>query len=229
MSIFLLRNIRSALAFSPGQRKVKTMPNNSDVEPVFVFGPFRLVPSRQHLARGNRNVLLGGRALAILHLLLMRAGEEVSTNDLIAFAWPNVFVDRSNLKVHISGLRRALEDTLPEATYIKTVVGHGYQFIGRVQTENANLGGDDPSATDGLIAASVSPVFTIARVAAMLGKEEEWLLDMALKMDPEAGRVTIHDVDDKGTIGLTRFGIDNLEELIEVHKEDVPIADRKLG
>jgi DNA-binding winged helix-turn-helix (wHTH) protein len=47
--------------------------------------------------RENRPLKLGGRALDILHLLLMRAGEEVSKNELIEFAWPNVFVDESNL------------------------------------------------------------------------------------------------------------------------------------
>ena len=105
------------------------------VEVAFVFGPFRLIPSRNLLLRDNRPVKLGGRALDILQLLVMRAGEEVSKNALIEFAWPNVFVDERNLKVHISSLRRALEDTISPATYIATVVGHGYQFVGRVQTE----------------------------------------------------------------------------------------------
>jgi DNA-binding winged helix-turn-helix (wHTH) protein len=104
----------------------------------FVFGPFRLMPSRQVLVRDNRPVKLGGRALDILYLLVMRAGMEVSKNDLIEFAWPNVFVDERNLKVHVSSLRRALEDTLPQATYIATVVGHGYQFVGQVRTESVD-------------------------------------------------------------------------------------------
>ena len=97
------------------------------VEVAFVFVLFRLIPSQNLLLRDNRPVKLGGRALDILQLLVMRAGEEVSKNALIEFAWPNVFVDERNLKVHISSLRRALEDTLSPATYIATVVGHGYQ------------------------------------------------------------------------------------------------------
>jgi predicted ATPase/DNA-binding winged helix-turn-helix (wHTH) protein len=105
----------------------------------FAFGSFKLIPSQRVLVRESRPVKLGGRALDILHLLVMRAGEEVSKNDLIEFAWPNVFVDERNLKVHISSLRRVLEDTLPQATYIATVVGHGYQFVGRVQAEHVNV------------------------------------------------------------------------------------------
>jgi predicted ATPase/DNA-binding winged helix-turn-helix (wHTH) protein len=105
----------------------------------FAFGPFRLIPSQRTLVRENRPVKLGNRALDILHLLVMRAGEEVSKNELIEFAWPNVFVDERNLKVHISSLRRVLEDTLSQATYIATVVGHGYQFVGRVQTDRVEM------------------------------------------------------------------------------------------
>lgn len=105
----------------------------------FAFGPFTLIPSRHVLVRENRPVNLGGRALDVLHLLVMRSGEEVSKNALIEWAWPNVFVDEGNLKVHISSLRRALEDTFPQATYIATVIGHGYQFVGQVQTEHVKM------------------------------------------------------------------------------------------
>ncbi|AXC11195.1 Signal transduction response regulator / Tetratricopeptide repeat-containing protein [Acidisarcina polymorpha] len=104
-------------------------------EIAFTFGPFRLIPSRQLLIRGRSPVKLGARALDVLHLLLTRTGEEVSKDALIEFAWPNVFVDQANLKVHISGLRRALEDTFPNPTYIATIPGRGYQFVAPVQKE----------------------------------------------------------------------------------------------
>ncbi len=114
---------------------------DKSIDVAFAFGPFRLIPGQHVLLRDNRPVKLGGRALDILHLLVMRAGQEVSKNALIESAWPNVFVDEHNLKVHISSLRRALEDTLPQATYIATVVGRGYQFVGRVQTESIEVEG----------------------------------------------------------------------------------------
>ena len=52
----------------------------------FAFGPFRLIPGRHVLVRENRAVKLGSRALDILHLLVIRAGQEVSKNELIEFA-----------------------------------------------------------------------------------------------------------------------------------------------
>jgi len=112
---------------------------NPVLNPAFVFGPFTLVPSQHVLVRENCAVKLGSRALDILHLLVTRAGQEVSKDALIEFAWPNVFVDESNLKVHISSLRRALQDTLPQATYIATVAGRGYKFVGQVRTEHVEM------------------------------------------------------------------------------------------
>ena len=105
----------------------------------FVFGPFRLIPSQQLLLNGDRPVKLGGRALDILHLLVRRAGEEISKDDLIAFAWPNVNVEEHNLRVHISSLRRALDDTLQQAAPVATIVGHGYQFVAPVRTERIGI------------------------------------------------------------------------------------------
>jgi predicted ATPase/DNA-binding winged helix-turn-helix (wHTH) protein len=117
------------------------MRNKPIVDIAFVFGPFRLIPRQQILLNADRPVKLGGRALDILHLLVCRAGEEISKDDLIAFAWPKVHVDEHNLKVHISSLRRALGDTLQQATYLATIVGRGYQFVAQVHTERIGIAG----------------------------------------------------------------------------------------
>lgn len=79
--------------------------------------------------------------------------------------------------------------------------------------------------------AAPSTVFTIARVAAMLGEDEDWLSDVALEMDPEAGCLTIYGVNDEGTTGFTSFGIENLKELVEIHKANPSIIEgyRKPG
>jgi hypothetical protein len=77
--------------------------------------------------------------------------------------------------------------------------------------------------------AAPSTVFTIARVAAMLGEDEDWLSDVALEMDPEAGCLTIYGVNDEGTTGFTSFGIENLKELVEIHKADPTIMKRYHG
>ena len=84
--------------------RYSSMPN----ELVFSFGPFRLYPKRQQLLLGNQPVKLGGRSFELLHLLVQRSGQLVRKDELIAAAWPDVYVHYSNLKVNMSSLRRSL-------------------------------------------------------------------------------------------------------------------------
>jgi len=73
--------------------------------------------------------------------------------------------------------------------------------------------------------AAPSAVFTIARVAEMLGEDVDWLSDVALEMDPEDGCLSVYDVNDEGTTAFTKFGIENLKELIEIHKANPSIIE----
>ena len=70
------------------------------------FGPFCLLPTQFLLREGDKPVPLGSRALEILIALLEHHGALVSKQDLVASVWPNVFVERANLTVHMSVLRR---------------------------------------------------------------------------------------------------------------------------
>ncbi|HEX7562258.1 MAG TPA: hypothetical protein VF396_03220 [Bradyrhizobium sp.] len=77
--------------------------------------------------------------------------------------------------------------------------------------------------------AAPGAVFTITHVANMLGEDEDWLSDVALEMAPEDGRLTVYGIDDEGTTAFTCFGIENLKELIEIHKADPAIMERYRG
>ncbi|MEZ0220055.1 MAG: winged helix-turn-helix domain-containing protein [Tardiphaga sp.] len=99
----------------------------------FVFGRFRLIPAQQLLLRDGVPIPLGSRALDLLLALVQRGGEVVSKDELIAAAWPDVFVHESNLKVNMCSLRRTLGDTQKQPTYVATVPGRGYRFVAAVQ------------------------------------------------------------------------------------------------
>jgi len=58
-------------------------------------------------------VRLGSRAFDILAALVERAGEVVGKEELRARAWPQTFVEDSNLKIQVGALRRALGDAKP--------------------------------------------------------------------------------------------------------------------
>ena len=96
------------------------------------FGPFCLLPTQFLLLEGDKPVPLGSRALEILIALLERRGELVSKRDLTARVWPNLFVDPSNLTVHMSALRRALRDGQNGHRFIINIPGRGYCFVASV-------------------------------------------------------------------------------------------------
>ena len=97
-----------------------------------LFGPFRVVPTQFLLLERDKPVFLGSRALQILLVLLERAGELVSKQELMARVWPDVFVEPANLSVHISALRRTLRDGRDGNRFIINVPGRGYSFVASV-------------------------------------------------------------------------------------------------
>ena len=62
----------------------------------------------------------------------------------------------------------------------------------------------------------------------MLDEDEAWLHEIALEMDPEDGCLAVWGTDDEISItAFTPAGIDNLEELIAIHKERRPTNSRE--
>src|SRR5216683_2770577 len=101
-------------------------------QPPISFGPFRLLSAQRLLLEGDTPVRLGGRAFDILAALVERAGEVVGKEELIARAWPQTFVEDSNLKIQVSALRRTLGDGQDGHRYVVTVPGRGYNFVAPV-------------------------------------------------------------------------------------------------
>src|SRR5215469_14061351 len=115
--------------------------------PEIVFGPFRLLPTQFLLLEGDKAVPLGSRALEILTVLLERPGELVSKQELMAQVWPNVFVEPSNLTVHMSALRRTLRDGRDGNRFIINIPGRGYSFVASVAVAGrAKPNGDEDRA-----------------------------------------------------------------------------------
>lgn len=131
------------------------------------FGPFFLSPAARRLTRDQKPVPVGARAFDILVALIERAGEVVSQRDLIARVWPNLMVEGANLRVHVAGLRRALEDGRQGIRYIVNVPGRGYSFVAPV----ARSGLPGEPLAGGLTAVGPAPKLP-ARLASMVGRED---------------------------------------------------------
>ncbi|UEM18445.1 hypothetical protein JL100_015045 [Skermanella mucosa] len=70
--------------------------------------------------------------------------------------------------------------------------------------------------------AAISAVFTIARVADILGEDEDLLHDVSLDMEPEDGVLWIYGIGGEEVLAFTAFGIENLRDLIPLYKKPVP-------
>jgi len=103
----------------------------------FVFGPFCLLPGQRLLLEGDQQVVIGARALSILIALVRRAGEVISNQELMSHVWPGTFVEETNLRVHVGGLRRALRDGQSGSRYVVNVPGRGYSFVAPLGTQPA--------------------------------------------------------------------------------------------
>jgi predicted ATPase/DNA-binding winged helix-turn-helix (wHTH) protein len=102
-------------------------------EDALAFGPYRLYPARQFLLHGEKPLRLGSRAMSLLIVLVERAGELVTKEELIEKAWPETYVEEVNLRVHVAAIRRALADNRHEPAYIANIAGRGYRFVAEVR------------------------------------------------------------------------------------------------
>jgi len=73
----------------------------------------------------------------------------------------------------------------------------------------------------------VSHVTTISRVAEDLDESEDWLFEVATEMDVEDGVIWVHGVGEDGVMAFTDFGIENLIELVAMHKADPGLLKRR--
>ena len=109
----------------------------------YEFGPFSLDAEAELLFRGSEPVALGRRAVALLRLLLERAGAPVSKDALIAAAWPGLAIEDSNLTVQIAALRRVFSDAASGTSWIETLPRRGYRYVGpAVSTADPQAGTD---------------------------------------------------------------------------------------
>jgi len=72
----------------------------------------------------------------------------------------------------------------------------------------------------------IDHVTTINRVAEDLGESHDWLFDVANEMEPEDGVIWVRGVGEYGVMAFTDFRIENLIELIKIHKDRPTLLKR---
>ena len=109
------------------------------------FGPFRLDLGRPELRRDGQPVRIHRRALGILCALAEAKGEIVGKDQLMARLWPGRVVEEGNIHVHVSALRKTLDEHGDGHSYVVTVPSRGYRLAGLAGSPEAA-----PSAAQGL-------------------------------------------------------------------------------
>lgn len=98
------------------------------------FGPYRLDPM-QGLRRGDQEIRLTPRSLAVLAVLAGQPGRVISKDEFFTTVWRDTAVTDAALASCIQEIRRALGDRSRDARYVETVHRRGYRFV--AQTADA--------------------------------------------------------------------------------------------
>lgn len=104
------------------------------------FGVFELDLSAGELRKSGVKLHLQGQPFQVLALLLERAGEVVTREELQQKLWPSdTFVDFDHsLNTAINKVREALGDSASNPRFVETLARRGYRFIAPVQIPDQN-------------------------------------------------------------------------------------------
>lgn len=112
------------------------------------FGRHRFDPRTGRLWAGRREVKLTPRAAAVLAVLIERAGQPVTRDELFQSVWRDVVVGDAALTACIQELRGALDDDARRPRFIETRHRRGYRFVARmVLSAPEGPAGGSPSPT----------------------------------------------------------------------------------
>jgi two-component system response regulator RegX3 len=101
----------------------------SQAKEAIEIGDVALDPGARTVTRNGKPVELAAREFDLLHMLMRGAGTVQRREDIIDEVWdPHWFGSTKTLDVHISWLRKKLEDDPAGPRYITTVRGVGFRF-----------------------------------------------------------------------------------------------------
>ena len=110
------------------------MPGAEQQQPTFQFGAFQLDARAGELRKRGVRLKLQDQPLHILTILLERAGEVVTREEIQSRLWrENTYVDFDNaINSAVRKLRDALGDEAENPRFIETLARRGYRFIAPV-------------------------------------------------------------------------------------------------
>ncbi len=112
------------------------------------FARFRFEPDSARLWSGKREIKLTPKAAGVLGMLIERAGEPVSKDELFGRVWRGTVVTDDALVTCIQELRKALGDDAKHPKFIETRHRRGYRFAAALSSApQAAAAAGTPDAT----------------------------------------------------------------------------------
>src|SRR3990167_6466241 len=110
------------------------MPQSTETPRGFRFGVFEVDLRAGELRKDGRKVKLQEQPFQVLAMLLERAGEVVTREDVQKKLWTaDTFVDfEHGLNIAINKIREALGDSAENPRFVETLPKRGYRFIAPV-------------------------------------------------------------------------------------------------
>jgi TolB-like protein/DNA-binding winged helix-turn-helix (wHTH) protein len=112
-------------------------------EPELNIGEWRVDAASSQISRDGEVVRVDARVMRLLTCLAARAGEVVTTDELLAQVWGGVVVTQDSVYQAVASLRRVLGDDPKSPTYIATVPRRGYRLVARI---SHGTGAEAPAA-----------------------------------------------------------------------------------
>jgi transcriptional activator of cad operon len=161
--------------------------------PELNIGEWRVDATSNQISRGGEVMRVDARVMRLLTCLAARAGEVVTTDELLAEVWGGVVVTQDSVYQAVASLRRVLGDDPKSPTYIATVPRRGYRLVARIshgtRTEAPAAPGPTPeiaSAPAGIQTPAAEPTRRW-KLAMVLGVGAVLCLAQAASVDSGAG------------------------------------------
>ena len=90
----------------------------------------RLDPASRTVTKDGEPIELAAKEFDLLHMLMANAGQVLKREEIMDEVWdPHWFGPTKTLDVHVSWLRKKIEDDPANPRYITTIRGVGFRFL----------------------------------------------------------------------------------------------------
>ncbi len=106
---------------------------------IYEFGEFLLDLDEKRLLRNGQTVSLQPKVFDMLAVFVERHGELISRDELMNAVWKDTFVEESNLRFCLHGLRKALGKNADGKDHIETIPKRGFRFTAETSEKSAEI------------------------------------------------------------------------------------------